>query len=338
MVDAAGCSGGGGVGRRRDGVRARRDRALLAAHAFGLDSADSESIGTPLLDNMLGLAALALLIPVTLGVARVVQRRPAGTLHSVAGRFRWPWFAVCLGLAFVTAFLVMAALVLLYDGAADVRVTIDPWRLIGIVVVLAVLVPLQAAGEEYATRGFLLQTFGAYHRWVGILGSALAFTLMHGIGTWSGFLALFVGATIWALLVIRTGGLEVSIAAHAAMNLLAFIATAASGGLDVADDTTAADAPIGATLIMLGGDITYAAGVLLVLRLVSHRRPRWARRTAPSASSPTPVTPSFATPPASPRTRDGFQGTLPVDPDGLEWPARRRPTDVEPDQRKRGRN
>ncbi|MFC8618364.1 CPBP family intramembrane glutamic endopeptidase [Micromonospora purpureochromogenes] len=249
---------------------------LLAAHAIGLDSADSESIGTPLLDNMLGLASLALLIPVTLGVARVVQRRPAGTLHSVAGRFRWPWFAACLGLAFATAVLVMAALVLLYDGAADVRVTIDPWRFIGIVVVLVVLVPLQAAGEEYATRGFLLQTFGAYHRWVGILGSALAFTMMHGIGTWSGFLALLVGATIWAILVIRTGGLEVSIAAHAAMNLLAFIATAASGGLDVADDTTAADAPIGATLVMLGGDITYAAGVLLVLRLVTRHRPRWA--------------------------------------------------------------
>ncbi|KAB1909774.1 CPBP family intramembrane metalloprotease [Micromonospora sp. AMSO31t] len=149
-------------------------------------------------------------------------------------------------------------------------------------VLLVILVPLQAAGEEYAARGFLLQALGAYHRWVGILGSALVFTLMHGLGTWSGFAALFIGAVIWALLVIRTGGLEVSIAAHAATNLLAFVATAATGGLDVADDTTAADAPLGATLILLGGDLIYMACVLAALHLVARHRPGWipANRTS----------------------------------------------------------
>ncbi|MFC4020925.1 CPBP family intramembrane glutamic endopeptidase [Micromonospora sp. GCM10011542] len=256
--------------------------ALTATWARGGEIDDSASVGSPLVDNILALASLALFIPVTLGVARLVQRRPAGTLHSVAGRLRWRWFAVCGGLAVAVAALVMGALVLVYDGASELRLTIDPWRFLGLAVLLVVVVPLQAAGEEYAARGFLLQALGAYHRWVGIIGSALAFALLHGLGTWSGFVALFVGAIIWAVLVIRTGGLEVSIAAHAATNLFAFLATAAAGGLDTADDTTAADAPLGATLVLLGGDLTYLACVLAALRLVARHRPRWmpASRTA----------------------------------------------------------
>ncbi|MEV1147198.1 type II CAAX endopeptidase family protein [Micromonospora sp. NPDC049799] len=248
---------------------------LAVTWALGGRIDDSASIGSPLVDNILALASLALFIPVTLGVARLVQRRPAGTLHSVAGRLRWRWFAVCGCLAVAVAVLIMAALVLVYDDGAEVRLTIDPWRFLGLTLLLVVLVPLQAAGEEYVARGFLLQALGAYHRWVGIIGSALAFTLLHGLGTWSGFVALFVGAIIWALLVIRTGGLEVSIAAHAATNLFAFVATAATGGLDVVDDTNAADAPLGATLILLGGDLTYMACVIAALHLVARHRPQW---------------------------------------------------------------
>jgi membrane protease YdiL (CAAX protease family) len=267
--------------------------ALTVTWAFGGGSDDSASIGSPLIDKILALAAIGLFIPVTLGVARLVQRRPAGTLHSVTGRLRWRWFAVCGCLAVAVAVLVLGALVLIHDGEAELRLTIDPWRFLGITALLIVLVPLQAAGEEYAARGFLLQTLGAYHRWVGVLGSALVFTLLHGLGTWSGFVALFVGAVIWSFLVIRTGGLEVSIAAHAATNLLAFIAAAAAGDLDAADDTTAADAPLSATLILLGGDLIYMVCVLAALRLIARHRLQWmpANRT-PVVLADTPQHPN----------------------------------------------
>ncbi|MFF5176243.1 CPBP family intramembrane glutamic endopeptidase [Micromonospora sp. NPDC000089] len=265
--------------------------ALTVTWALGGDVDDSASIGSPVVDNLLALAALALFIPITLGVARLVQRRPAGTLHSVTGRLRWRWFAVCGCVAIVVAALLMTALVVVYDDGTELRLTIDPWRFLGLTALLVVLVPLQAAGEEYAARGFLLQALGAYHRWVGIIGSALAFTLLHGLGTWTGFVALFVGAVIWALLVIRTGGLEVSIAAHAATNLFAFVADAATGGLDVADDTTAADAPLGATLILLGGDMVYLVCVLVALRLVARHRPQW------TPMSRAPVVSADASPP-----------------------------------------
>lgn len=44
---------------------------------------------------------------------------------------------------------------------------------------------------------------------------------------------------------------------------------------DVVDDTTAADAPLGATLILLGGDLVYMASILAVLPLVARYRPQW---------------------------------------------------------------
>ena len=256
--------------------------AIVVASALGGNVDDGGSIGSPLVDNLLALVSLALLIPVTLGVARVVQRRPAGTLHSVTGRLRWRWFAVCGGLGLAVATLTVAALAVIYDGSDEFRLTVDPWRFLGLTLLLVVLVPLQAAGEEYAARGLLLQSLGAYHRWVGILGSALAFTLIHGLGTWTGFVALFAGSTVWALLVIRTGGLEVSIAAHAATNLLAFVLSAASGGLDVVDDSTAADAPPATALVLLGADVIYAGCVLVALRLLARHRPRW----MPAARAP----------------------------------------------------
>ncbi|WP_018588459.1 hypothetical protein [Salinispora arenicola] len=102
--------------------------ALTVTWALGADIDDSASIGSPLVDNILALASLALFIPVTLAVARLVQRRPAGTLHSVNGRVRWRWFAVCGCLAVVVAILVMGVLVLVYDDGTELRLTINPWR------------------------------------------------------------------------------------------------------------------------------------------------------------------------------------------------------------------
>jgi len=102
-----------------------------------------------------------------------------------------------------------------------------------------VLVPLQAAGEEYTTRGFLLQTLGIHGRWG------------------------------------RTGGLEVSITAHATTNLLAFWAEAAARGMDTASDATAADASSSVAALLLTADVLYALDVLGVLHFLRRRKPGW---------------------------------------------------------------
>jgi membrane protease YdiL (CAAX protease family) len=245
------------------------------ASAFGdAVGIDLDFSSTPLVDNLLALVGLALITPLVLVVVRLVQRRPAGTMHSVAGRIRWQWLAMCTALAFVFAALLIVGLLWMYDGFGEPLLTISWKRFLAVGALLLVLVPLQAAGEEYLSRGLLLQSLGAYHRWIGVLGSALFFAAMHGFGTWPGFAALFLGGVVWAMLVIKTGGLEVSVAAHATTNLLAFLLGAASGQLDVVDETTATDAPLGVALLSLGVGLGYALAVLLLLRMLARHRPR----------------------------------------------------------------
>jgi len=247
----------------------------------------TQSSGSPLVENLTMLAGLALFTPIVLGVAALVQRRPAGTLHSVTGRIRWRWLGICVALAMVFAVLLILAMSWMYDLWDEPVLTIGWKRLLWVGALLLVLVPLQAAGEEYVSRGFLLQTLGAYHRWVGVIGSSLVFAALHGFGTWSGFAALLCTAVIWALLVIRTGGLEVTIAAHAATNLLAFLLSAASGGLDVVDDTSATDAPAPLALLMAGVGVCYALSVLGLVRVLARHRPHLVpANTAPPTTSP----------------------------------------------------
>jgi membrane protease YdiL (CAAX protease family) len=220
---------------------------------------------SPFWDNVLFLLAIAVMTPATLALVRFLHRRSAGTLHSVDGRLRWRWLAACFALGSLSASLMVITLIAV-DDSEESLVTV-PWTgLLGVVPLLLVLVPLQAAGEEYLVRGFMLQTFGILGRPVAVVGSAAVFAAMHGFDAWPGFIALFGGSVLWALLVIRTGGLEVSIAAHAASNLLAFLLVAAAGGLDVADDTSAADADWQVALILLGGDVVYAFCVFGLLR------------------------------------------------------------------------
>ena len=262
-------------------------------------SEDSNIIATPFVDEILMLVLIALLAPVVLLVARLVQRRTAGALHSVTGRIRWRWLGMCTGLACCFAIVLILAVRWLEDGFGEPILTVSWPRFLGLVALLLVLVPLQAAGEEYVARGFVLQTLGAYHRWVGVIGSALIFAAMHGFGTWPGFVAVFVGAVVWALLVIRTGGLEVSIAAHAAVNLFAFVLGAAADSPDDAQTQTAADAPVEVALLLLAVDLGYALAILGLLWLLARRRPDLvpANRFVAPAITPMPSPPRLPGPP-----------------------------------------
>ena len=113
--------------------------------------------------------------------------------------------------------------------------------LFGLVVLLTT--PLQAAGEEYVFRGYLLQALGAVfrNRWVTILATALLFALAHGAQNPPLFFDRFAFGFIAAWLVIRTGGLEAAIALHVLNNFLAF-----SIALAFSDMTTALN-PTGGT-------------------------------------------------------------------------------------------
>ncbi|GAA0377818.1 hypothetical protein GCM10009530_30500 [Microbispora corallina] len=188
----------------------------------------------PVLDLGVHLGVIALAIPLVFGAAWAVQRRLPGSLSSVALRFRWRWLGTCLVVA-----LVAVVLGQLVEGATLEATGEDPgyrwagWEaFLPPMIVILVLVPFQAAAEEYAFRGWILQSFGAYLRnpWPGILLGSVAFAALHGYTDW-GIAYVFGFGILMGWLAILTGGLEAPIALHATNNVVAFGVVAASGDM-----------------------------------------------------------------------------------------------------------
>jgi membrane protease YdiL (CAAX protease family) len=169
---------------------------------------------------------LASLILWTWLLIRVLHSMRPRWLSSVRPKLRWRYLFACLGLAVVAlvAQLVVGALVPGdvpgTDGAEPNPVD---GRMIALLVIILLTTPLQAAGEEYAFRGYLLQAIGAvlHNRWVTIVLTALLFASAHLQFDLPLFLDRFLFGLIAAWLVIRTGGLEAGIALHVLNNYLA---------------------------------------------------------------------------------------------------------------------
>ncbi|MCC5579888.1 CPBP family intramembrane metalloprotease, partial [Microtetraspora sp. AC03309] len=188
----------------------------------------------PLLTLGFNLGLIALAIPLVAGAAWAVQRRRPGTLSSVAGRLRWRWLLSCVPIALVAVILGELAqqLTFLATGVSTGFMWVGWDRFLAPLIVILVLVPFQAAAEEYVFRGWILQAFGAYLRnpVPGIVIGAVAFASLHGYTDW-GIAYVFGFGVLMGWLAIRTGGLEAPIALHSVNNVFAFGMTAAAGGL-----------------------------------------------------------------------------------------------------------
>lgn len=181
--------------------------------------------------------AIAAMIPVTWLLMRALHGLRPRWLASVTPRIRWGWLAACFGLAMaslVVTLMVGALLPARAEGAElggglnDFTSTTRDFLLI-----IALLTPLQAAGEEYVFRGYLTQAFGGLVRspWLAVLGPALLFALAHGAQDPPVFFDRFAFGVVSGLLVILTGGLEAGIAMHVLNNFLAFGVALAFGDM-----------------------------------------------------------------------------------------------------------
>ncbi|MEV5493311.1 CPBP family intramembrane glutamic endopeptidase [Streptomyces bobili] len=238
----------------------------------------------PVTSTAVDLTMLAVAIPVVLLAVRWIGRRPAGTVSSVTGGLRGRWLGLCL-LAAVPILAATTGAMLLLPAEDEPSQQWAGWEVFGpALAMLVLLVPLQAAAEEYVFRGWLTQAVGAFLRspWIAIAPQAVLFAAAHGWGTPWGFADLVVFGAVAGWLTVRTGGLEAAIGLHAVNNLLAF-AAAASVVDGLASDDTAADAPWELVLLDLAGVALYAAAVLWLAR---RHRPA---RTAPAALAAVPV-------------------------------------------------
>jgi membrane protease YdiL (CAAX protease family) len=195
-----------------------------------------------------GLALLniviAAAIPVSWAVTWWLHRLKPRWLSSVAPRLRWRYLLVCLGLAVVAlvASLGVGLLLPLAPGEAPIgEVNEFTSRTRDFVLVVLLLTPLQAAGEEYLFRGYLTQAFGSLvwgrraSQVLAVLGPALIFALFHGFSQDAPvFFDRFAFGVVAGILVIRTGGLEAAIAMHVLNNFLAFGLALAFGDLTTA--------------------------------------------------------------------------------------------------------
>jgi hypothetical protein len=186
---------------------------------------------------------LATLTPMAMLLTWWLHRIRTRWLWSVLGRLRWKLLLACLGASVVT--LVAAVIVqnLVHSDTGDSHPTI-PWSstLAGFFLVIVFLTPLQAAGEEFMFRGYLLQAVGSLTRrvWVPVLLTGFVFGLFHGLGQSPPvFLDRFAFGLVAGYLAIRTGGLEAGIAMHLTNNWLSLSVAAATGQLDDALHPTA---------------------------------------------------------------------------------------------------
>lgn len=187
------------------------------------------------LDNPtpLGLAYLNLVlagaIPVTWLLVRYLHGLRPRWLASVMPRLRWRYLLVCLGLSLVAllATLLVSAVLPAQDTGVEMTGELNDFTRTtrDFLLVVLFLTPLQAAGEEYAFRGYLAQTFGGLFRSrvAAVVVPSVLFALAHGVGQSAPiFFDRFAFGLVAGTLVILTGGLEAGIAMHVLNNWLAF--------------------------------------------------------------------------------------------------------------------
>ena len=241
-----------------------------------------------------GLGSIILVLPFVPLALRIAGIRPAGPrvniLHSVLFRLRWRWMLWTLVPAAVVWVGTLAAQLgigaamgeQLLPFSADI-----PTYLISVLVVV-LLVPVQAATEEYLYRGVLLQSVGAWVRFapVTILVSTAAFAFSHAYDEW-GIATVAVMGVGFAVVTLRTGGLEAAIAMHTVNNIGAFVVTGTGifGPTGITEDT--------------GGPVGFVAQIVTVLLwlggvelLARRRRPERISRIG------VPVLPGMPEPPA----------------------------------------
>jgi len=165
-------------------------------------------------------------------------------LLSVAGRIRWRWLLTCLGLAVITLVVTLGVAALLPDSAGETSMSgsLNDFtrQTFWFVVVIGVLTPLQAAGEEFAFRGYLTQAWGGWAslrsrtwgRCVAVVVPAFLFALAHGLGQdVPVFFDRLAFGLVAGFLVIVTGGLEAGLAMHVLNNVVAFGVALAFGDM-----------------------------------------------------------------------------------------------------------
>ncbi|GAA1981471.1 CPBP family intramembrane metalloprotease [Isoptericola halotolerans] len=218
-----------------------------------------------------GLIGVALLIPFSMIIQRWLYGVSPASLHSVESRFRFDLFGRALVL--IVPLLAVALSVTEFVEPAGTGVW-DRQDIIGVFLVVVLLVPLQAAGEEYGLRGLVFRVAGSWARGrtaslvIGIAMSALVFAVLHlAADPWWNVLYVVVSVAT-ALVTWRTGGIEIAVVIHSVFNVLYF----SLGLVPHADLADRFDRSVGAMTPALFVPVTLALAIIVAVVWVRTRR------------------------------------------------------------------
>ncbi|WIB27096.1 CPBP family intramembrane glutamic endopeptidase [Curtobacterium sp. MCSS17_015] len=193
----------------------------------------------PLVLSM-SLVSLVVLLPAIMLSTRIARLGPYGLLSSIRLRVRWGWLGWCLLPLLVLGivmFLLQSWGMFVFDAglhwntAAIGQSTVSVQTLTVTILLVVLLVPFQAAAEEYVFRGFLMQTIGSWipvrvvSTVVAVGVSTVLFAVLHvpnGYNIW-GILDVGSFGLVAAVIVLRTGGLEATVLQHALNNIMIFV-------------------------------------------------------------------------------------------------------------------
>ena len=241
---------------------------------------------------VLDMLGLVVLIPSVLLGVLAVGPRPVGYLSSVAGRLRWRWLARTSLIAVAVYLVTIGASLAITEQTDPADLSAPSTVTTSMVVALALVVlvvPFQAAAEEYLFRGYLMQLVGTWSRFafLPVIISTPLFVAGHGYDLW-GLLDVAIFGLTAAVLTIRTGGLEAAIAAHAANNVILF-ALDALGVIVASDDSGASAVDLVPTAV--------ASVLMIVLVEWQVRRLGIQRTREPMPEPPGPLMPMWPPPP-----------------------------------------
>ncbi|GGH62114.1 CPBP family intramembrane glutamic endopeptidase [Rothia aerolata] len=190
---------------------------------FALQDLQNRAVEYPA-DFLMVFLSIVIMWPCLL-IARICMGpKPWGLIHSVLGRIRWSWLALCVAISLVFYVIVPVTIELLAGGELAPEPHAHGNRLLLMLGLVLLVVPFQCYAEELVFRGYLMQTVGRWLKhpaWAIILPAPL-FMLGHAYDFWGQASILVMGLAA-GFMVWYTGGLEAGIAMHVVNNLYLMI-------------------------------------------------------------------------------------------------------------------
>ncbi|MFI6096440.1 lysostaphin resistance A-like protein [Lentzea sp. NPDC051213] len=215
--------------------------SLALAALFGIAYTDM-TFADPVFDLAMNFGIVAVALPAVLLTVRWAGGRRPGSVSSVAGGLRWDRLLDCSRWALLAIGAVLAVS-LVQDGWQAAK-----WPGWGLwaqfLVVVVLIVPLQAAAEEYVCRGWLFQAISSWTRspWPAAVLTTALFVGLHEYTDPLVIADLVVFSLAMCWLTVRTGGIEAAIALHVANNAVGLLVVTTQGVPDLSQggDYTAA--------------------------------------------------------------------------------------------------